>query len=391
MQILYASHCSPDQPDKGEKIRAHHFVRGLAKEFDLHLVCFARNESELDGARKLSGLCASVQVELHEHRTALLRAGLRFAAGKSLTAHYYNSPSMHAYIESAPWRRHLSAGVAYSAAMGAYVPADTPFVMDLCDLDSEKWRHYARTRRPGVLYGWEARRLLGIEQQQSSRAFRTLVMTGNEARAAHDALPGMRAEVVPNGVDFEYWQPRGIAPVEHGSRRLVFVGQMDYHPNVDAAVWFARDVLPRLRAECPDFEFVVAGRSPSGTVRRLQELAGVCVVPDPVDLRPLVESAAAAVVPIRLARGLQNKVLEALAMGKTVFTTPQVGETFGDACPPGVVVCDGAERFAGAISDAAPAAGSFEPRIRAWVRDNYCWDAAVAKVSGIIREVALQR
>ena len=391
MQILYVSHCAPDQPDKGDKIRAHHFVRRLAKEFDLHLVCFARSESEMEDVRKLSECCASVHVELHRHGAALIRAGVHFATGDSLTGCYYRSASMHAHIESALSRRQIAAGMAYSAVMGAYVPAQVPLVLDLCDLDSEKWFHYARTRHPGTLYEWEARRLRRIEQKEGRRAFRTLVMTGNEARLAAEALPGIRPEVVSNGVDFDYWKPMGTSAGEEGVRRLVFVGQMDYHPNVDAALWFARDVFPNLRAKLPDVEFVVAGRNPSAPVRRLQEYPGITVVPNPPDVRPLVESAAAVVVPIRLARGLQNKVLEALAMGKTVFTTPEVGRTFGDAVPPGVEICGDAKDLVNSISNAIPAAVSFDPRTRAWVSDNYCWNAAVVRVADILREAALRR
>lgn len=389
MEILYISHCSPDAPAKGEKIRAHHFLLHLARRFDVHLACFARDPAEIEALRPFEALCASIIVELHPGSRALLSAAPRFLFGQSLTAAYYSSAALKQRIQSAPWLKNLHATLAYSAVMADYAPPQTPLVLDLCDLDSEKWADYARLRHPGLLYSTEARRLRRIERQAAARAFRTLVMTENEAALAAETLPGARCEIVANGVDFEYWQPQPHASSKTLS--LAFVGQLDYFPNVDAACWFARDVLPTLRAAIPRIEFVIAGRNPSPSVRALASLAGVRLVASPEDVRPILAEAAAVVTPIRLARGLQNKVLEALAMGKPVFVSTAVAQTFGSDLPHGVTVCGNAVDFASSILAMPPQPAASDSAIRESLRPKFSWDSSGEKLRAILEQAAVSR
>lgn len=389
MEILYLSHCAPDAPSKGEKIRAYHFLHHLVRNFDVHLVCFARDDAEAEGLRPLETLCASVTVERHPGSRALLSAAPRFLFGQSLTAAYYASASLKRRIASAPWLANVRATLAYSAVMADYAPASAPLVLDLCDLDSEKWADYARLRHPGPLYAIESRRLRRVEQQAAARAIRTLVMTENEATLAATALQGAQTEIVANGVDFDYWRPQETAAPE--TLCLAFVGQLDYYPNADAASWFARDILPALRAADSRIEFVIAGRSPSASVRALAALPGVSVVASPHDVRPILAGAAAVVTPIRLARGLQNKVLEALAMGKPVYASGEVGRTFGSALPQGVTVCPDAKSFISTLLAAPLQPGACDPAIRESLRTRYSWESSCRKLCGILEQAAMSR
>jgi len=200
------------------------------------------------------------------------------------------------------------------------------------------------------------------------------------------AASAARTAIVTNGVDFNYWQPAAHAAAP---RTLVFVGQLDYFPNVDGALWFARDVLPLIRATMGDVRFVIVGRNPVPELQRLaKETDGVQLVASPPDVRPFLAGACAAVAPIRLARGLQNKVLEALAMGKRVYASREVCQTFGGALPEGVVECGDARMFAAQVSQTLPEQGFTDERIRSALRAGYSWDAAGEALAEIVRQVA---
>jgi sugar transferase (PEP-CTERM/EpsH1 system associated) len=380
VEIVYLSHCTPDTPDKGEKIRAHHLLKRLVRRFGVHLVCFAKSEEEAQRTREWAkSECASAHVERHRGTAALIVAAARFALGGSLSESYYHSRTMADAAARAA--RKASAVLVYSAAMARLAPMGRPMVLDLCDVDSEKWMDYGRMRWPGALYRLEARRLRRIEAASVRRAVATAVMTDNEAAVLGSIVPEVTPERIPNGVDFCYWQPDGEEAEElRGCSYVVFVGQMDYYPNVDAALWFAGEPLARLRAAAPETEFVIVGRNPTEEVRRLNGRNGVRVVASPADVRPYLRGARAVVAPIRLARGLQNKVLEALAMGKTVLAPPEVCRTFGGLPPVGVVECSSADAYA------QPPPAMDAERIRSELAQRYSWDSAADSMARLLEQ-----
>lgn len=378
MNILYLSHCAPDLPDKGEKIRVHHFLKRLAQRHRVHLACLCRNLDETKRTQALDWGLASVYTEVLNPKLALARAAVRYAFGRSLTVEYFNSRTMARYLAAAPWRDELDATLVYSAAMAGYADVDVRLVLDLCDLDSEKWFEYDRMRRLPLLYGIEGKRLRRFERSACERARATILMTENEASLVRDTMPGARIEIIANGVDFDYWKP---AEAVSGPPSIAFVGQLDYFPNSDGAEWFAREVFPGIRAGWPELEFIIAGRNPGRQVNDLASLPGVKVIASPPDVRPILASATAVVAPLRLARGLQNKVLEALAMGKRVLTTPQVARTFGGALPLGVDVCEGPGQW---LAACRAASAESQPAIREALRQVYDWDAAVDRLSSLM-------
>jgi glycosyltransferase involved in cell wall biosynthesis len=146
----------------------------------------------------------------------------------------------------------------------------------------------------------------------------------------HRFAPGAPAHGVTNGVDLDYFSPEPKSPLARG---CVFVGAFDYRPNVDAACWFVREVWPELIVKHPETRLRLVGRNPVKAVRRLSSAKGVEVIGTVPDVRPYVREAAVAIAPLRLARGLQNKVLEALAMGKPVIASPQALAGFHDDVP----------------------------------------------------------
>jgi sugar transferase (PEP-CTERM/EpsH1 system associated) len=343
MDILFLSHCVPNPPDKGEKIRAHHEVTCLAAKHRLHLACFARNDAEVQAAYALRDRCASVYVERLSPKVALARAMAQFAMGRCLNAAFYSSRRMRQHVESlAP-----ATTVAYSVVMGQYAPRQVPLLLDLVDVDSEKWFQYGQARWPGFAYRSEAQRLRRLEIAFADRAVCNFLSTPRELEVFQRFAPSAVAKCMENGVDFEYFDPSRCArlPELRGRRFLLFLGAMDYYPNIDAVQWFAEHVFRELKRKHPDFEFYIVGRNPSKAVLRLSKQNGVTVTGSVPDVRPYLEAAMAVVAPLRIARGIQNKVLEALAMGKTVLASPEICSTFGDKVPAGVVCCASEQEY----------------------------------------------
>jgi len=375
MDILFLSHCVPNPPNKGEKIRASQEIKALSECYRVHLVCFARNEQELDDANALRTCCASVYAELLPFRSALAHAAIRFAFGGCVNMVFYESSKLRDYVIGLSRRINFSAVVVYALPMAPYAPASIPILFDMQDVDSEKWRQYGRMKRFGFLYNCEARRIRKNELQYAKTAACTLLTSRQEAQLFRELAPFVTVDCMENGVDFDLFDPVKVPVLpELSSRRFIsFVGTMDYYPNEDAATWFAREALPELRRRAPDVEFFVVGNNPVSRVRALARLPGVTVTGGVPDVRPYIAQARAVVAPLRLARGIQNKVLEAMTLGRRVFATTGVARTFGDDIPAALTCCDSVQEFAAAITPELEKLPSPDYRIRDQISDRFTW------------------
>ncbi|MEJ5368711.1 MAG: TIGR03087 family PEP-CTERM/XrtA system glycosyltransferase [Bryobacteraceae bacterium] len=354
MELLYLSHCVPNPPDKGEKIRAYHELTALASRHRVHLSCFARSEQEMEDARALLDRCASVYVApLFPFFLHAARAGARFLAGASINDSFYWSGRLSRDLLGLLESRPVAGAVAYTAVMAPYVPSGTPFVLDMTDVDSEKWRAYARYRKPSVLFETEAKRLVRLEVREARRARLTLVTTAAEREALLKLDPGLRCEAMENGVDFARFDPQASPRDERLEKRryLLFCGTLDYFPNEQGITEFARTVFPMLRGRDPALELLVVGRNPTPRVLALAGVPGVEMVGSVEDVRPYYRHALATVVPLRIARGIQNKVLESLAMDRPVLASPEVCATFGATLPRGVRLCRSPEDYAAPVEE----------------------------------------
>lgn len=385
MELLYLSHCVPNPPDKGEKIRAHFELNELARRHAVHLACFARSPEEMEDARKLLDRCASVYVApLFPFALHVARAGLRFAAGACLNTSFYDSGAMRADIAALMEQRAIRAAVSYTAVMAPYVPQGLPFVLDLTDVDSEKWRQYAARRRPGFVFGMEAARVRALEQEQAARAEVTILTTRAEEALFQRIAPGARTAVLENGVDFGYFDPAEVRQ-DAGLRErryLLFVGSMDYYPNQQAVIEFTAQVFPALRAQEQELELLVVGRKPPARVLALAREPGVEVVGGVDDVRPYYRWAKAVVAPLSIARGIQNKVLEALAMEKPVLASDEVCRTFGEALPAGVKRCLSAADY-GSLPEAV--------EIRRSARKRFSWKSNLEVLTEAVERAAARR
>jgi polysaccharide biosynthesis protein PslH len=390
--ILFLSHCVPNPPDKGEKIRAYYELQALCEQYQMHLVCFARSEREMADARALSEACASVHSELFTSSKALLTAGIKFTLGACLNKEYYNSGRLQQYVLELARRVPLQAAFVYTAVMSPYVPEGIPHLLDMVDVDSEKWFEYGRIRRPGTAYKLEGHRMQRFEAACANKSKATIVTTENEAALLRRIVPDAAIGAIENGVDSQYFDGGFRSLPDYNQRRfVVFVGTMDYHPNVDGVSRFADEVFPELRRRIPNLEFVIVGRNPTRRVKQLGHRQGIHITGAVSDVRPYLSQACAVVAPLALARGIQNKVLEALVMGRRVFASEAVCRTFGSYLPRGIVECASTERFVEQIEHAAREIPMCDAAIREAAVGRFSWPRNMRHIADEMGRLCMQK
>ncbi len=390
--LLFISHRIPYPPDRGEKIRAFNVIRHLATRYRVLLGCLVDQESDWQHLEALRGICAEVGAFPLDKRVQKWRALARIRPGRPLMLDYYANRDLRAWIDAAVARERPDILYIYSTAMAPYgLRHAGRRILDMTDVDSEKWAEYARDARFPMRLVWarEARTLLAYERRAAMACERTFLVSEPECRRFLELAPEMQGRVVPieNGVDLERFAP-GLAfetPYTDPGPHLVFTGNMDYWPNADAAGWFAREALPLVRAATPGARFHVVGADPGPDVLALKSLPGVQVTGRVPDVRPYVAHADAVVAPLRIARGIQNKVLEGMAMGRPVVATPQAFE--GVNAEPGrdMLVGEGAAGFAALVTEvlrgAHPGLGAAARRI---VEQRYAWSVSMQRLDRIL-------
>ncbi len=322
--ILYLTHRAPYPPDKGDRIRNFHLLRTLAKHGRVWLGSLTDEPVAPENLAALQALCERVAVVPNGRFRRWLHAGASLLSGKSLSEGLFAERQLRRILRS--WRREtrFRAAVVSASSLVPYLRmrelATTPAIVDLVDVDSQKWLDFAAASSPpkSWLYRWEGQRVRSLERALPGWTRAVSVVSRVEADL-YEAFAGAgTATVATNGVDLDYFSP---GP-EGSNLECAFVGAMDYLPNIDGAVWFTREVWPAIRARHPSAQFRIVGRKPAPAVAALAAMAGVTVTGSVPDVRPFVASARVVVAPLRLARGVQNKVLEALGMGKAVVATP---------------------------------------------------------------------
>ena len=334
-EILFLVHRIPFPPDRGDKIRSHHIFHALRKIGAVHVGCFADDARDMGFAGEMAALTASQCVVRRERSRAV--AGLNgLLRGQPMLVAMYESAAMHRWVRHVLITRPIRAVVAYSVQMAHYVPHNLPdgtrFVMDFVDFDSAKYAAYGAGQ--GGVMGWvnrrEGRVLMRFERETALRADVSTFVSAAEAEVFVRTAVVQEADVraLDNGVDLNYFNAmEGYSSIESPKGPLlVFTGQMDYRPNIEAVQSFAREAFPVIRSAHPNAQFAIVGRSPTAEVRALSSLPGVIVTGSVPDVRGWLAAADVVVAPLRIARGIQNKVLEAMAMGRPVVASPQAAE-----------------------------------------------------------------
>jgi len=388
MKVLYLVHRLPYPPNKGDKVRSYHLLKHLAARHEVHLGTFIDDPDDEQHLPRVQALCKSLHAARLNPRSAKLLSLRGLLSGEALSLPYYRDASLQAWVDETAARVGFDAIVVFSGVMAQYTQGleGVKTLVDFVDVDSAKWRDYAPEHAWPMswLYRREFAKLLGFEQRVADAAACSFFVTDNEVALFRELSPGRnpRLAALGNGVDADFFAPDAgrASPFKNDELPLVFTGAMDYWPNVDAVTWFARDILPALRERFPALRFHIVGRAPTPAV---QALAGdaVNVTGTVPDVRPYLQHAAAVVAPLRLARGIQNKVLEAMAMARPVVAASTCVRAITAAAQPGLqsadTEADYVERVAALLLGAGAAAAAGRAG-RDFVLAHYSWDAHLA-------------
>jgi len=391
--ILFLAHRIPYPPDKGDKIRAWHVLQHLASQHRVHLGTFIDTPEDICHVQKLKTICASVFWRPLSPHLATLRSFRCLLSGASLTQGYYRDSRFRAEVDRVITRHRPNLIYIFSSAMVPYVITErhrtARLIVDMVDVDSEKWRQYAKTTSGPwhFVYAREGRLLLKLERQAALTADAVTFVTPAEVDLFTSLVPEVAARVhcVGNGVDVDYFQPTTEFASPLGDRpAIVFTGVMDYRPNVEAMTWFVRQVMPLLRGGARAPCLWIVGSNPSRSVRAL---AGpdVRVTGRVPDIRPYLRHAGVVVAPLRIARGIQNKVLEAMAMGATVVVTPEIRKTLGANQEDGLLTAATQAEFAEAIIRSLD--GNFTSvgvQARSRIVGEYRWEKRLAALDRLL-------
>ena len=394
--LLFLSHRIPYPPTKGDKVRSFNILRHLAQRYRVHLGAFIDDLDDWRHRPALEALCADTCFVPLNPKSARLRSLAALMRGEPLTLAYYRDARLQRWVDAVLARGNVQRAFVFCSAVAQYTEhaegRGLRRVLDFVDIDSDKWRQYALSKRwpLSAVYRREADTLSRYERG-CARAFdASLFVSEAEAQMFRRSAPesASRIDFVENGVDTDYFSPaRGYPNPFGGSDRvLVFTGAMDYWANVDAVVWFADEVFPRIRERVPQARFYIVGARPTNTVAALARREGVCVTGTVDDVRPYLAHARVAVAPLRIARGIQNKVLEAMAMGRPVLMSEQASEGLRlDSGLPASVCRDADEMVSRALPFlSGPDRVEAAVQNRGWVVRQYSWDNNLRRIDRLL-------
>lgn len=396
--LLFLTQRIPYPPNKGEKIRVFQLLRHLCKSHNVHLGCLVDDPHDVQHIPIVEAMCASTHFAQIDRGRAKISSLSGLLTGEALSVVFYRDRGLQSWVRDVVRNVKPDIIVVCSSNMAPYIldlpeTRDAIRLIDLIDVDSEKWRSYAQVESFPMrqIYHREWRRVADLEARIVRECDWSTFVSDAEAdvfRKGQARYSG-RIRAVSNGVDLDYFNPAHTfePPYPLDKPNFVFTGTMDYPPNVDAVVWFAQAILPLIRHTVPAAQFHIVGASPSPKVEALTSIPGVFVTGRVPDVRAYVAHADACVAPMRIARGIQNKVLEAMAMGRPTIVTGDALE--GIHAEPGteLLLANTAEDFARACLSAAGLSGAaLGAAARQRVVRDYAWPALLGQFDQLLNE-----
>jgi sugar transferase (PEP-CTERM/EpsH1 system associated) len=400
--LLFLMQRLPHPLIKGEKIRNWHILNYLTKWYDVHFGCLIDDPEDFQHIDTVGALCKDMCTAPLDRRRAKLTCGRGLLTGEPLSVTFFRDRHLRRWVERVMTRVEPEMIFVNSSNMAPYVldlPRTGKLVVELGDVDSEKFRSYSETARMPLrqVYRREWRLVKRLERRVALESDYSVLVTEAEAALLRTKVPEAADKIVgiSCGVDHRYFDPLldHEPPFDPAAGPVfVFTGTMDYLPNSDAAIWFATKVLPIIRQTIPAARFFIVGGKPAAAVKNLMKLDGVVVTGRVPDVRPYIFHSTAVVAPMRIARGIQNKVLEAMAMAKPVIVTS--GALEGIDASPGreVILAEDAAAFAGAALRLTGANGGTTPEgtalgqtARRLVLERYDWDACLSGFDELMR------
>jgi sugar transferase (PEP-CTERM/EpsH1 system associated) len=396
MRILFLTHRIPFPPNKGDKIRSFNILSYLSQRHEVYVGSLIDDETDLQFVPEVQARSqAFVFAPVHDSwRKALAIRSI--VLSRSITVDYFYSRTLQRRIDELIDGHDFDVVLCFSSPMAEYVfrsrhingrLRDTVKIMDLIDVDSRKWSEYAGSS-PGWkswIYEHEAR-YLALYEREIAQRFRHVVVVSEQERALFP-YPASNLHAISNGVDLSFFSPQFRGALSLESPALVFTGVMDYLPNIEGVKWFTERVFPKIQAQIPHVHLYVVGSRPSGEIRRLQGPA-ITVTGYVQDVRDYVAGASVCIVPLRIARGVQNKVLEAMAMGKAVVSTPQAFEGLQAEAGKDILVAADEDAFAAATVELLrnpQRRCEIAAAARRCVEQHYGWDRNLSRLEELMQ------
>ncbi len=395
-KILYLAQRVPYPPDKGDKIASFHILKHLSERAEVYLGTFADDPADMAYIPKLKEYCKEVLVLPLDPKIAKIKSLGKLLSNEALTLGYFYDARLAKWVNKTLSEQKIDKSLIFCSAMAQYVSGDAYSSLKrfahFVDIDSDKWAQYASMggHVKKWVYGREARLLERFEKSIAHEFDATGFVAPFEAEQFRALVPAIanKIKVIQNGTDTEFFTPNAELenPYSADEVPIVFTGAMDYFPNADAVSWFAKDIFPAVLQRFPKAVFYIVGSKPGPEVIALQTLPNVKVTGRVPDVRPYLKYASLSVAPLRAARGIQNKVLEAMAMGLQVVGTAEVIRGLAEQCAAQVVLATDEATFVQEVCAllSSPNLISSPQGRRNTVIAEYSWDTNLAPISSIL-------
>ena len=322
MKILYICHRFPFPPKRGGKIRPFNMIKHLASRHEVTVASLARSPDEAREGAGIAPYCARYEMAEVRNPVQFARMLLQLPTPSPLSMGFFHSSELARRVRELLARERFELIFVHCSSVAQYVSGvrGIPKILDFGDMDSQKWLEYARYKPFPLSAGYwlEGRKLEREERRLASLFDLCTATTRAEWETLESYRTGVDTDWFPNGVDGTYFSPAGEA---YDSNTICFVGRMDYYPNQECMFEFCANVLPLVRARRPETKLLIVGADPSRAVKKLGDLPGVTVTGSVDDVRPYLRRSALMVAPLNIARGTQNKILEAMAAGVPVVAS----------------------------------------------------------------------
>jgi sugar transferase (PEP-CTERM/EpsH1 system associated) len=395
MRILFASQRVPFPPNKGDKLRSFNEIVHLSKNHEIDLFCLSDNGNDLQYKSELKKFCRSVTIVRETPLASNIRAGAALLGRGSFTRAYFRSPRLQAAITAALATGAYQAVFVYCSSMASYFETgcNVPRIIDFVDVDSEKWRQYAATAPvpKNLIFSLEHHRLKKYEKALAETCRHAFFVSEHEVRDFKKTIcDSDNITALHNGVDTTRFYP---AQNPYDNNRIIFTGAMDYFANVATVGYFVDEILPHIASQAPDAHFCIVGSNPPPAVKKLKDSGFAVTVTGTVEnILPYLHRAAVFAAPMQIARGVQNKILEAMASGVPVVTNTRGFEGINAVKGTDLVVEDDPRAFALACLRIMQNPGirdTFSKNGLRVIRTSYQWDTNLAHLDEVLQELAV--
>jgi sugar transferase (PEP-CTERM/EpsH1 system associated) len=396
--ILFLVHRIPYPPNKGDKIRSFNILKMLSQHYRVYLATFVDEPEDQIYVNELSNWCEDV-IALNQNKTIAKLKGLSgFLTNQAISIPYYSNRKLKKWIKNTIEAESIERCLVFSGVMAQFLNENTSLlrstVIDFVDVDSDKWHQYAENKS-GVkrwFYRRESRLLSKFEHEYSLKSAFSTFVSEDEANVFINSIsspPKQKVKGIRNGVDTDFFDAKNSysSSVEIKKKSVVFTGAMDYWANIDAVIWFSKKVWPVVLEKLPDATFYIVGSRPSVEVCNLTGKNNTVVTGRVEDVRPFIANANLSVAPLRIARGIQNKVLEALSMSRPIVLTSMAAEGISHESTDGYWIEDDAKEMANKVLNVLKNESISEfPEHRAFVQSEFSWDSEMRKLADLIEQ-----